>query len=320
MCSYERVSELLSTHRITVRARATSPSMSRQSGAVCGPSLWVSTRRLDFWWRVHPSCPGRHHRRWTGALGSGGRHPSRRSLYVVHDAGPVSKLADAQDVGLRCQPSGAARSLGDRALSLSPAATGLVDETLPELVRTWVTRVNLNTGVPAVCASAGAPRGVESPSGSFETPVAVSAPTAAATRPGRVHRPGRRSAAAAGPQRHRTEDAACRRAARRRPPTCGADLPAAARTWRRAMTAGQIWRRPDRLRWVEIQADAMEPSGCRLMVPLVDLDNAPDAPPLVVTLGEVRARVHLLTSAPQDDLGEPVAELVTEEWCCCRTQ
>jgi hypothetical protein len=57
----------------------------------------------------------------------------------------------------------------------------------------------------------------------------------------------------------------------------------------------------------------MEPSGCRLMVRLVDLDNAPDAPPLVVTLGKVRARVHLLTSAPQDDLDEPVAELVTED-------
>ena len=79
------------------------------------------------------------------------------------------------------------------------------------------------------------------------------------------------------------------------------------------MTAGQIWRRPDGLRWVEIQAEAMEPSGWRLMVPLVDLDDAPDAPPLVVTLGEVRARVHLLTSAHRDDLGEPTEQLDAEQ-------
>jgi hypothetical protein len=79
------------------------------------------------------------------------------------------------------------------------------------------------------------------------------------------------------------------------------------------MSAGQIWRRRDGLRWVEIQADAMEPSGWRVMVPLVDLDDAPDAPPLVVALGEVRARVHLLTSAHHDDLGEPTRELSAEE-------
>jgi hypothetical protein len=79
------------------------------------------------------------------------------------------------------------------------------------------------------------------------------------------------------------------------------------------MTAGQIWRRPDGLRWVEIQADAMEPSGWRLMVPLVEIDDAPDAPPLVVTVGEARARVHLLTSAHRDDLGEPTQHLDAEE-------
>jgi len=78
------------------------------------------------------------------------------------------------------------------------------------------------------------------------------------------------------------------------------------------MTAGQIWQRDDGLRWVEIQADAMEPSGWRLMVPLVGRDDAPDAPPLVVTLHEVRARVHLLTSAHHDDLGEPTEELATD--------
>ena len=79
------------------------------------------------------------------------------------------------------------------------------------------------------------------------------------------------------------------------------------------MTAGQIWRRLDGLRWVEIQADAMEASGWRLMVPLVEVDDAPDAPPLVVTLGEVRARVHLLTSVPDDDLGAPTQQLSAEE-------
>ena len=79
------------------------------------------------------------------------------------------------------------------------------------------------------------------------------------------------------------------------------------------MSAGQIWRRPDGLRWVEIQADAMEPSGWRLMVPLVGLDDAPDAPPLVVTLGDARARVHLLSSVPDGDLGEPTDELSAED-------
>ena len=70
------------------------------------------------------------------------------------------------------------------------------------------------------------------------------------------------------------------------------------------MTAGQVWTRANGLRWVEVQAETMEPSGWRLMVPLVDLDDAPDAPPLVVTLDGTRARVHLLTSAPDDELGE----------------
>ena len=79
------------------------------------------------------------------------------------------------------------------------------------------------------------------------------------------------------------------------------------------MTAGQVWRRPDGLHWVEIQAEAMEPSGWRLLVPLVEVDDAPDAPPLVVRLGEARARVHLLTSAHHDDLGEPTHELSAEE-------
>jgi hypothetical protein len=79
------------------------------------------------------------------------------------------------------------------------------------------------------------------------------------------------------------------------------------------MTAGQVWTRANGLRWVEVQAEAMEPSGWRLMVPLVELDDAPDAPPLVVTLDGARARVHLLTSVPDDDLGEPVETLPVED-------
>ncbi|MEX0953033.1 MAG: hypothetical protein WDZ26_04310 [Nitriliruptoraceae bacterium] len=85
------------------------------------------------------------------------------------------------------------------------------------------------------------------------------------------------------------------------------------------MTAGQIWQRPDGIRWVEIQATAMEPSGWRLMVPLVDVGDAVDAPPLVVTLGDVRARVHLLTSAHHDELGEPTHQLNAEELAALQT-
>lgn len=69
------------------------------------------------------------------------------------------------------------------------------------------------------------------------------------------------------------------------------------------MSTGAVWRRPDGLRWAEVQAPTVEPSGWRLMVPLVDLADAADAPPLVVTLGRTRARVHLLTSVHVHDLG-----------------
>ncbi len=79
------------------------------------------------------------------------------------------------------------------------------------------------------------------------------------------------------------------------------------------MSAGQVWRRPDGLRWVEIQAAAVEPSGWRLMVPLVHVHDAPDASPLVVTVDSWRARVHLLTSAPGDQLGEPETQLRSEQ-------
>ena len=79
------------------------------------------------------------------------------------------------------------------------------------------------------------------------------------------------------------------------------------------MSTGQIWRRADDLRWVEIQTDAMQPSGWRLMVPLVAFHQAPDAPPLVITLNGIRARVHLLTSVPDGDRGEPTGALSVED-------
>jgi len=79
------------------------------------------------------------------------------------------------------------------------------------------------------------------------------------------------------------------------------------------MSAGQVWRRRDGLRWVEVQADTVEPSGWRLMVPVVDLVEAPEAPPLVITVGRQRARVHLLTTAPVDELGAIDGELGVAE-------
>lgn len=79
------------------------------------------------------------------------------------------------------------------------------------------------------------------------------------------------------------------------------------------MTAGKVWTRANGMRWVEVQAETMEPSGWRLMVPLVGLDDAPVAPPLIVTLDGVRARVHLLTSVPADDLGEPAGTLALDD-------
>lgn len=79
------------------------------------------------------------------------------------------------------------------------------------------------------------------------------------------------------------------------------------------MSAGQVWTRANGIQWVEVQAEPMEPSGWRLMVPLVNLDDAPDAPPLIVTVDDLRARVHLLTSVPDDDLGEPAGSLPVED-------
>jgi hypothetical protein len=75
------------------------------------------------------------------------------------------------------------------------------------------------------------------------------------------------------------------------------------------VSAGGVWRRPDGTTWVEVQAEAMEPSGWRLMVPLVDAADAPDAPPLVIAVGRWRARSHLITALPTERLGEPIGEL-----------
>ena len=79
------------------------------------------------------------------------------------------------------------------------------------------------------------------------------------------------------------------------------------------MSAGNIWVRPDGLPWVEIQTAAVDTSGWRLMVPLVDPADAPDAPPLIVPVAGFRARVHLLTSVHVDDLGEPAGQLTSSE-------
>ncbi|MFN2557491.1 MAG: hypothetical protein ABR592_11610 [Nitriliruptorales bacterium] len=49
------------------------------------------------------------------------------------------------------------------------------------------------------------------------------------------------------------------------------------------------------------------------MVPLVGLQDAPDAPPLVVTLGEWRARVHLLTGLPDHHLGAADSQLSPDQ-------
>ena len=75
------------------------------------------------------------------------------------------------------------------------------------------------------------------------------------------------------------------------------------------MSAGKVWRRRDGATCVEVQAAAMEPSGWRLMVPLVEATDAPDAPPLVITVGRWRARAHLVAGVPAERLGEPLGEL-----------
>jgi hypothetical protein len=49
------------------------------------------------------------------------------------------------------------------------------------------------------------------------------------------------------------------------------------------------------------------------MVPLVDLADAPDAPPLVVTLDRQRARAHLLCGVPYDQVGEEEDRLTDEQ-------
>lgn len=75
------------------------------------------------------------------------------------------------------------------------------------------------------------------------------------------------------------------------------------------MSAGQVWRRADGTLWVEVQTAAIEPSGWRLMIPLFDAAEAAEAPPLVITIDRWRARVHLLTGAPERVLGEATGRL-----------
>lgn len=75
------------------------------------------------------------------------------------------------------------------------------------------------------------------------------------------------------------------------------------------MSAGKVWRRRDGATCVEVQTTAMEPSGWRLVVPLVEATDAPDAPPLVITVGRWRARAHLIAGVPAERLGEPLGEL-----------
>lgn len=79
------------------------------------------------------------------------------------------------------------------------------------------------------------------------------------------------------------------------------------------MSAGQVWQRPDGLLWVEVQAAAVDASGWRLMVPLVDADEATEAPPLVVAIERWHARVHLLTGVPERALGQSVGQLVDRQ-------
>ena len=79
------------------------------------------------------------------------------------------------------------------------------------------------------------------------------------------------------------------------------------------MTAGQVWRRDDGLLWAEIQTGAVEPSGWRLVVPLVDAGQAVLAAPLVVAVGRWHARVHLVTGVPDHTLGEPVGALTRQQ-------
>lgn len=75
------------------------------------------------------------------------------------------------------------------------------------------------------------------------------------------------------------------------------------------MTAGQVWRRSDGLLWAEVQTEAIEGSGWRLLVPLFDPVEAIEAPPLVIRVANWHARVHLVTTAPVEDLGDLETQL-----------
>jgi hypothetical protein len=84
------------------------------------------------------------------------------------------------------------------------------------------------------------------------------------------------------------------------------------------VSAGQLWRRADRLLWVELQAAGVDGSGWRLMVPLVAPDQAVPAPPLVVPVDRWLARVHLATGVPERVLGEPAGALPAAEVAALR--
>lgn len=79
------------------------------------------------------------------------------------------------------------------------------------------------------------------------------------------------------------------------------------------MSAGQVWQRRDGLKWVEVQATGLEPSGWRLMIPLADPDAATAAPPLVVPIGSWHARVHLAVGVPDEGLGRPLATVADDQ-------
>jgi hypothetical protein len=65
----------------------------------------------------------------------------------------------------------------------------------------------------------------------------------------------------------------CRRLSTRCRPGSGPGPPTKSSTTSPRHSAGQLWRDHDRLLWVEIQTAAVEPSGWRLIVPLVDADQ-----------------------------------------------
>lgn len=95
--------------------------------------------------------------------------------------------------------------------------------------------------------------------------------------PRNLQRAGRHGAAASRTRGQRAPDTPRRRPRGRRPPPRRTDMPPVAPP-QPPVGAGEIWERSDGLKWVEVQAAGVEPSGCRLMIPLVPLEDAHDAP------------------------------------------